>query len=239
MEVKLTGHIGASVVMDGQGTDTSPMVAPMISSPIHQHLFCFRLDFNLDGVANTVCETDIEPLSAGPENPLNSGFRAVTKYLTSETEAKREIDPSKSRSWKVINSNVRNRVEQPVGYKLLAQSSPVMFSGDESLPAKRGAFAKHNLWVTPYDADELYADAGPFSNLHSGGAGLPAYTLADRSIEDTDLVVWHTLGVTHVPRPEDWPIMPVEYAGFTLMPVGFFDQNPALDVAPPSKACHD
>ncbi|MEL0218061.1 MAG: histamine oxidase, partial [Gammaproteobacteria bacterium] len=74
---------------------------------------------------------------------------------------------------------------------------------------------------------------------HSGGAGLPAYTGADRSIEDTDLVVWHTFGVTHVPRPEDWPIMPVEYAGFMLVPVGFFNQNPALDVAPPSKGCHD
>jgi primary-amine oxidase len=31
--------------------------------------------------------------------------------------------------------------------------------------------------------------------------------------------------------------MPVEYAGFTLKPVGFFDRNPALDV-PPSSAGH-
>ena len=239
MEVKLTGHIGASVVPDGKGTDTSPMVAPMISSPIHQHLFCFRLDFNIDGQKNSVCETEVEALQPGPDNPLDSGFRAVTRTLKSEQEAKREIDPARSRSWRVINSDVPNRVGQPVGYKLLAQASPVMLSGENSLPAKRGAFAKHNLWVTPYNTDELYADAGPFSNLHSGGAGLPAYTSADRSIEDTDLVVWHTFGVTHVPRPEDWPIMPVEYAGFTLMPVGFFDQNPALDVPPPNKACHD
>ena len=39
--------------------------------------------------------------------------------------------------------------------------------------------------------------------------------------------MWHSFGVTHVPRPEDWPIMPVEYAGFTLVPYGFFDQNPS------------
>jgi primary-amine oxidase len=32
--------------------------------------------------------------------------------------------------------------------------------------------------------------------------------------------------------------MPVEYAGFMLKPVGFFDSNPALDV-PPSAACHE
>ena len=33
--------------------------------------------------------------------------------------------------------------------------------------------------------------------------------------------------------------MPVEYAGFTLVPVGFFDRNPALDVPPPKTHCHD
>jgi primary-amine oxidase len=31
--------------------------------------------------------------------------------------------------------------------------------------------------------------------------------------------------------------MPVEYAGFLLSPAGFFDRNPALDVAPPEH-CH-
>ena len=45
-------------------------------------------------------------------------------------------------------------------------------------------------------------------------------------------MLWYTFGVTHVPRPEDWPVMPVEYTGFSLVPVGFFDRNPALDVPP-------
>jgi primary-amine oxidase len=31
--------------------------------------------------------------------------------------------------------------------------------------------------------------------------------------------------------------MPVEYTGFMLMPFGFFDRNPALDV-PPSEGEH-
>ena len=72
------------------------MVAPNISSPIHQHLFCFRLDFNLDGAQNTVCETNVEALPVGPENPLNSGFRAITTPLKSESEAKREVDPRRA-----------------------------------------------------------------------------------------------------------------------------------------------
>jgi primary-amine oxidase len=40
----------------------------------------------------------------------------------------------------------------------------------------------------------------------------------------------HTVALMHVPRPEDWPVMPVEYTGFHLIPVGFFDQNPTLDL---------
>ena len=58
----------------------------------------------------------------------------------------------------------------------------------------------------------------------------PQWTAADRSLVDTDVVCWYTFGVTHFVRPEDWPVMPVEYTGFLLSPVGFFDQNPALDV---------
>ena len=77
---------------------------------------------------------------------------------------------------------------------------------------------------------------GDYINQHAGGEGLPRWTAADRSLVDTDVVLWHTFGVTHIPRPEDWPVMPVEYCGFTLVPVGFFDRNPALDVPPPHPA---
>jgi primary-amine oxidase len=96
---------------------------------------------------------------------------------------------------------------------------------------QRATFAAHNLWVTPFAEDERRA-AGDYPNQHSGGAGLPAWTAQDRSVVDTDVVVWHSFGVTHIPRPEDWPVMPVEYTGFSLVPFGFFDRNPALDVPP-------
>ncbi len=78
--------------------------------------------------------------------------------------------------------------------------------------------------MTAYDVDERYP-AGDFVNQHPGGAGLPAWTAADRSVDGEDIVLWHTFGLTHFPRPEDWPVMPVDYAGFTLKPVGFFDRN--------------
>jgi primary-amine oxidase len=62
--------------------------------------------------------------------------------------------------------------------------------------------------------------------------------MRDRALENTDLVAWYTVGVHHIPRPEDWPVMPVAYAGFMLKPAGFFDRNPSMDVPPPKPREH-
>jgi primary-amine oxidase len=87
------------------------------------------------------------------------------------------------------------------------------------------------LWVTAFHPDEMYA-AGRYPNQSAGGDGLPAFTAADRPLIDTDIVVWHSFGLHHIPRPEDFPVQPVITAGFALHPDGFFAENPALDVPP-------
>jgi primary-amine oxidase len=119
-----------------------------------------------------------------------------------------------------------------VAYRLVPGSTPTLLARPDSSIGQRAAFARHNLWVTPYEVEERRA-AGDYPNQHAGGDGLLRWTAADRRLDGAPLVVWHTFGVTHGPRPEDWPVMPVEYCGFHLAPVGFFDRNPALDVPPP------
>jgi primary-amine oxidase len=98
----------------------------------------------------------------------------------------------------------------------------------------------YHLWVTRHADDERYP-AGEYPYQHPGGDGLPRWVEADRSIENTDVVVWYTMNHHHVPRPEDWPVMPVARIGFSLKPWGFFDRSPALDVPPPEPgegSCH-
>ena len=229
MEVKLTGIVGVSAVENGAERDEfAPLVAPQVASPIHQHLFCFRLDFNLDGESNRVVEMNTEALEKSDENPDGTAFAARATLLESEKQAKRKTNAASARIWKVVNSERKNRLGKPVSYRLMPHSVPTMFASDESQVAKRAGFAKYNLWVTPYEEDEICA-AGEYPHLGAGD-GLPYWTEADRNIVDTDIVLWHTIGVTHLPRPEDWPVMPVEYTGFTLQPVGFFDRNPAINL---------
>ena len=232
LEVKLTGIMSTKGAAGGRPEPFSPPIAPGVAAPVHQHLFCARLDVAVDGPVNEVHEVDVAPLPAGDANPWANGFAPVVTRLTSERRARRLADPARSRSWAVVNPAVRNALDQPVAYRLVPRATPALLAREGSSIAARAAFATRNLWVTPYDPGERRA-AGDFPNQHPGGAGLPGWTAADRSLVGTEVVVWHTFGVTHVPRVEDWPVMPVETTGFQLLPSGFFDRNPALDVPPP------
>jgi primary-amine oxidase len=218
------------------GVTNASMVAPQLAAPYHQHLFNVRLDVDVDGIANTVYEVDAVTEPAGPDNPYANTFAVEATRLETEQQAQRMVDPARSRSWKIVNPESRNRLGEPVGYKLIPASTPTLLASPESSVGRRAAFATRNLWVTPNRPDERRA-AGDYPNQHGGGDGLPRWTAADRPIADTDVVLWHTFGLTHIPRPEDWPVMPVESTGFVLVPVGFFDRNPALDVPPSAEHC--
>ena len=240
MEVKLTGIINTAAVPEGETPKYGTLVAPQLNAHIHQHFFNFRLDMSVDGENNTVYEVNTVAEPPGPDNPHGNAFYAEKTPLRSEWEAQRVIDPMKGRYWLVSNPSAMNTLGQPVSYKLMPGENILPFAHSDASIIKRAGFMTKHLWVTPYDRDEISA-TGPYPNQHPGGAGLPEYTKHNRNVADTDVVLWYTLGFHHVPRPEDWPIAPVAYCGFSLKPVGFFDKNPVLDV-PPSEhhggACH-
>ena len=236
--LKMTGIVQTQAIADGEVATNATPIGPNLAAPHHQHLFCFRLDFDLDGGPNSVSEVDVVPAPPGPANPYSNAFDTAKTTFKTEQEAQRLVDPATSRTWLIENTSRLNGTGQPVGYKLMPGYTPTMLAGSDSAIAKRATFATKNLWVTPFQPEERHP-AGEFPALHPGGQGLPKWTAADRSIEDTDIVVWHTFGATHIVRPEDWPVMPVELLGFTMKPFGFFDRNPALDIAPSSEHCAD
>jgi primary-amine oxidase len=234
LEGKATGIVFTS------GYDTSnefaTQLAPGLGAPVHQHLFCARLDMTVDGVRNHVDEIDVAQVPISDTNPYGNAFTRTTTRLQRESDAQRDADSGLGRVWSIGSDERRNRIGEPTAFVLYPEGRPTLLTAPESSSRKRAGFAGHHLWVTQYDPEELWA-AGYTVNQHPGGNGLPAYMSDDRAIDGEDIVVWHTFGLTHFPRLEDWPVMPVDYAGFTLKPHGFFDRNPTLNV-PASTSSH-
>ncbi|QNG35613.1 primary-amine oxidase [Geodermatophilaceae bacterium NBWT11] len=238
LESKATGVVFTSAYR-GEEHPYATEIAPGLGAPFHQHLFSARLDMAVDaadGSGNTVHEVDAVRVPVSDTNPYGNAFTRSLTPVTRESEGGRSTDATKGRTWHVVNPNKTNRLGQPVGYALHPENAPVLLADDSSSIHQRATFATKSLWVTEYDPAERYP-AGDFVNQHPGAAGLPAFIEGDAPLEDADVVLWHTFGLTHFPRPEDWPVMPTDYAGFVLKPVGFFDANPALGV-PASTSAH-
>jgi primary-amine oxidase len=231
LEVKLTGIVLTTALAPGETSDYGTVVAPQTLAAHHQHFFSVRLDMAVDGDRNSVYEVEAEAVPAGPDNPYGNAFRTRQTLLRTESQAQRPINPLTARHWLVVNPEVTNALGQPVGYKLVPHGNVLPFARESASVTQRAAFMTRHLWVTPFAPDERFP-AGDYPNQHPGGAGLPEWTKADRAIENTDIVLWYTLGSHHIPRPEDWPVMPAERVGFALKPFGFFNVNPALDIPP-------
>jgi primary-amine oxidase len=231
MRVALTGIMAAKGVADGVHDPYGHPVAKNLEAPHHQHFFTFRLDLDVDGQANRVVEMNSAPVPAGPANPYGGGFTMAETPLLREADAKRNLSLESSRKWIVTNPGAMNELGHPTGFALLPGENAVPFALPDSWVRKRAGFLNSHIWVTPYSEAERYA-AGDYPNQSRGGDGLPKWTAANRSIDNRDVVLWYTMGITHNPRPEDWPVMPVHAAGFKLVPWGFFDRNPAMDLPP-------
>ncbi len=231
LEAKLTGIIQTAAVATGETYPWGGMVDDNLGGPTHQHFFNARLHMDIDGGGNTVTEHDFVPRPWGEDNPYGNVFDTRTRVLKRELDSPALANGETGRYWKVSNPNIQNSVGKAPGYKIVVMPSPVMLAQPESTVAQRGGFAKKHIWVTAFDAREKYA-SGDYPNVHAGGDGLPSYVKQNREIDNADVVLWHSFGHTHVCKPEDFPIMPVEYAGFTLKPNGFFASNIAMDLPP-------
>ena len=233
LEVKLTGILSTGSFEADQKPKYGNLIAPQLYAPNHQHFFNVRLDFDLDGVPNTVQQIDAVADPVDENNPFENAFVAKATPMRTEKQARANLNLETARTWKIVNSSKKNHVGESVAYKFMPGDNCFPFATKNAWWRKRAGFVDYHVWVTPFKEDECFA-AGDYPNQSRGGDGLIAWTEQDRPIENTDVVFWYTFGHTHIPRPEDYPVMPTAYIGFLLKPNGFFRCNPGNDV-PPSK----
>ncbi len=239
-QIKLTGELSTNALSPDeveQGfSKYGTLVAQGVAAQFHQHLFCVRIDPAVDdaegGKGLVVSEVEVVQQPADPvKNPAGNAWTCVETPLLSESQAQRIANPMKGRYWKISNPDSLHPVtKKPVAWKLMVPAAPLMMATPDSLLTARGAFATKSLWVTPH-ADEEKWPAGDYTIQSEGGQGLSAFIAGDRPCgPGSDPVIWLTLGATHIPRVEDFPVMPCEVVEFQLKPFCFFDGNPGVDV---------
>jgi primary-amine oxidase len=227
LEVKATGIMNTSGKNAVSGDRYGAEVMPGVMAHNHLHVFCARLDMMVDGDENRLVEVDVRPDPVGPDNPWGNAFRAHETIV--KTEGGRERNAETERYWKIVSADATNAMGHPTAYRLHGHGMVRPFNHPDTQLARRAAFMYKQLWCTPFDDTQWYP-AGPYVNQNSGDDTIATWVRQERDVEDTDIVVWHTFGLMHIPRLEDWPVQPVVKTGFTLSADGFFDRNPTLDI---------
>ena len=153
LELKLTGILNTYAMAPGEdlkgwGTE----VYPNVNAQNHQHLFCLRIDPNIDGPNNTVFQVDAKrgPGEVGSEENRhgNAFYAHKTKYTTPK-QAMADYDASTARTWDIANTNKTNPYSHlPVSYKLISREVPKLLPREGGIVWKRAGFARHAIHVT-------------------------------------------------------------------------------------------
>ncbi len=218
--------VDPAMKMDPTMSHYGTLVSPNLVAVDHDHYFSYRLDMDVDGQQNSLMVDRLLPetVKARTRTSIWAMHSSVAK---TEKDGILDLDVRRPAMWTFVNPGVHGKVGHPVGYEIMPGMTAISNVAPDDPAQKIGAFSEHQFWVTPYKPDELYA-AGVYVTSSAGLEGLPRWTAANRSIENTDIVGWYTLGFHHVVRLEDWPVMPTMWHDFLIRPMNFFDENPVL-----------
>ncbi|KAK5661791.1 hypothetical protein OQA88_9893 [Cercophora sp. LCS_1] len=230
-EVRATGILSTSPVDPTLSTQPHPfgtVVHPGVLAAFHQHFFSLRIDPMIAGSGNKVIYEEAYALPRDEAlNPHGTGYTVNKTDIT--TSGGFDAVPANNRVFKIVNPSVTNPINgAPVGYKIMVPPMQPILADKDSFHYKRAEFADKTLYVTRYADGELFA-GGLYTNQSRGGTGVRSWADRKDTIEG-DPVVWVNFGINHIPRIEDFPVMPMEMLRVMLRPVNFFDRNPALDV---------
>jgi primary-amine oxidase len=227
-EVRATGILSTQPIDDGISVPFGTVVHPGVLAVHHQHIFSLRIDPALEGHNNRVVYDEALPMPRSEFNPHGTGYYTQQTVISQSGGYDLNIDAN--RVFKIQNTAVRNPINGlPVAYKVMAPPFQKLLADSQSFNHRRAEFADHNVYITSYRDGELYS-GGWYTNQSRGGTGVRSWADRKDNVVDTDIVLFVQFGINHIPRVEDFPVMPAEILRVMLKPVNFFDKNPALDV---------
>lgn len=210
LEIRLTGILQVYVQGDGDSNPFGATIAPGINAQYHQHIFSVRVDPMIDGLRNTLVETDVLPLDAPTGSVLNwggNGFYTKETPITSQKDGARNYDLEKDRRWIITNPGHKHPASQKaVGYAIGMKGGVCrMLAHEDSWVSKRAGFTQKPLWVVkekegPKGTERLYP-SGKYVPGTRGEATediINSWVKGDDSLVGEDIVVFLTVGTCHI-----------------------------------------
>ncbi|RCI13077.1 hypothetical protein L249_1115 [Ophiocordyceps polyrhachis-furcata BCC 54312] len=230
VEARATGIVSVVNIDEGKTAPWGNVVSPGALAQNHQHIFCVRIDPAVDGHKNTLVQEDSLAVPMNERTNPHGNYYEV-RQTPIATSGGIDLAPFSNRVFKVQNRAKKNPISgKPVGYKITTPPTQLLLADPNSIQAQRALFAKHHLWVTKFKDDELYAGGRHTLQSRREVGGVADAAARGDDVLDDDIVLWSVFGLTHNPRVEDWPVMPVEMLEVHITPVDFFTGNPAIDV---------
>ncbi|KAL2884190.1 hypothetical protein SGCOL_000129 [Colletotrichum sp. CLE4] len=250
LETRATGIMSVVAVDEGKTESAyGAVVAPGVLAQNHQHIFAVRIDPAVDSYAEGDTRVVVEesvPVPLNKETNPYGNYYEIQKRII-ERASWLDAEPKLNRVIKFENRTKKNAMSgRNVGFKLTPSASQLLLADETSQVSKRAKYARHHVWVTGHRDDELWA-AGEYTNQSREEVG-GVWDMVQRGDwfgddrkangdggrggdgRKSSPVVWSVFGLTHNPRVEDWPVMPVEIHHLTIRPADFFTSNPALDM---------
>lgn len=249
LETRATGIVSVVAIDGGKTSAYGNVVAPGVLAQNHQHIFAARLDPAVDSYAADGTRVVLEESAPAPRDPdanPHGNLYAVRRDVVGAPRFA-DAEPRLNRLVRLESRSKTNPVSgKATAYKFTPSATQLLLADPTSVQAARAPFAAHHLWVTGHRDGEYWA-AGEFTNQSQAEAGGVQDMVrrgdwfsdgdggdeAQKGAGEGRLsspVVWTVFGLTHNPRVEDWPVMPVEIHQVHIKPSDFFDSNPALDV---------
>ena len=202
-ETKLTGILQTYVARENEPNPYGTTVAPKVNAQYHQHIFSLRVDPMVDGLANSVLETDVVPSPAPVGSPENfAGNAFTTKKQILKVEGSRDYNLETDRRWKIINSSNKHYASgEYTGYGIHLKGGVIpLLAKEGSWVAQRARFASKPLWVvkdkeTEKGTERLWP-AGKYVPQSRGEVddSIGKWVEGKASVENEDILLFLTVG---------------------------------------------